>query len=135
MSDKSWGGRFQEELDAQAAAFSASVEVDKRLAPEDIRGSIAHARMLGARGILERTDVERIEAGLRQIAGEIERGEFRWDAAREDVHMNVEAVLTERIGEAGARLHTGRSRNDQIATDMRMFTRDACRATAARIDA
>jgi argininosuccinate lyase len=135
MSDKSWGGRFQEELDAQAAAFSASVEVDKRLAPEDIRGSIAHARMLGARGILERADVERIEAGLRQIAAEVERGEFRWDAAREDVHMNVEAVLTERIGEAGARLHTGRSRNDQVATDMRMFTRDACRATAARIDA
>ncbi|HKU42037.1 MAG TPA: argininosuccinate lyase [Polyangiales bacterium] len=135
MSEKSWGGRFQEELDAQAAAFSASVDVDKRLAPEDIRGSIAHARMLGARGILDAADVARIEAGLRQIAGEVERGEFRWDAAREDVHMNVEAVLTERIGDAGARLHTGRSRNDQIATDMRMFTRDACRASAGRIDA
>jgi len=134
MSDKNWGGRFQEDLDAQAAAFSASVDVDKRLAPDDIRGSIAHARMLGARGILDRADVERIEAGLRQIAGEVERGEFRWNPAQEDVHMNVESVLTERIGEAGARLHTGRSRNDQVATDMRMFTRDACRATAGRID-
>jgi argininosuccinate lyase len=135
MSDKNWGGRFQEDLDAQAAAFSASVDVDKRLAPADIRGSIAHARMLGARGILEQADVDKIEAGLRELAAEIERGEFKWNAAQEDVHMNIEAALTERIGEAGARLHTGRSRNDQVATDMRMFTRDACRATAGRIDA
>ncbi|HET6331691.1 MAG TPA: argininosuccinate lyase [Polyangiales bacterium] len=135
MSDKSWGGRFQEDLDAQAAAFSASVDVDKRLAPFDIRGSIAHARMLGARGILATEDVEKIESGLRELAGEIERGEFQWNPAQEDVHMNIEAALTERIGEAGARLHTARSRNDQVATDMRMFTRDACRATAGRIDA
>jgi argininosuccinate lyase len=134
MSDKSWGGRFREELDAQAAAFSASVDVDKRLAAQDIRGSLAHARMLGARGILAPADVAAIERGLAQIADEIERGEFVWDPAREDVHMNVEAALTERIGEAGARLHTGRSRNDQVATDMRVFTRDACRASAARID-
>src|SRR5262245_13100346 len=116
MSDKSWGGRFAEELNAQAAAFSASVDVDKRLAPQDIRGSIAHARMLGARGILSAADVERIVEGLTQLAGEVERGELAWSAAREDVHMNIEATLTERIGEAGARLHTGRSRNDQVAT-------------------
>lgn len=135
MSDKNWGGRFQEDLDAQAAAFSASVDVDKRLAPADIRGSIAHARMLGARGILAQADVDKIEAGLRELAGEIERGEFEWKASQEDVHMNVESALTDRIGEAGGRLHTGRSRNDQVATDMRMFTRDACRATAERIDA
>jgi len=134
MSDKSWGGRFAEELNAQAAAFSASVDVDKRLAPQDVRGSIAHARMLGARGILQSEDVERIVAGLTQIAGEIERGELKWDPAREDVHMNIEATLTERIGEAGARLHTGRSRNDQVATDMRVWTREACQRTSGLID-
>ena len=134
MSEKSWGGRFAEELDARAAAFSASVDVDKRLAPYDVRGSIAHARMLGARGILNADDVQRIVDGLTQLGGEIERGELRWDPAREDVHMNIEATLTERIGEAGARLHTGRSRNDQVATDMRLFTREACQRTSARID-
>ena len=134
MSDKSWGGRFAEELNAHAAAFSASVDIDKRLAPQDVRGSIAHARMLGARGILQAEDVQRIVAGLTQIAGEIERGELKWDPAREDVHMNIEATLTERIGEAGARLHTGRSRNDQVATDMRMFTREACHRTSGLID-
>src|SRR4051812_12142495 len=109
MSTKHWGGRFEEELNAHAAAFSASVDVDKRLGPQDVRGSIAHARMLGARGILQPEDVQRIIAGLEQIGGEIERGELRWDPAREDVHMNIEATLTERIGDAGARLHTGRS--------------------------
>jgi argininosuccinate lyase len=134
MSEKSWGGRFEQDLDAQAAAFSASVDVDKRLAPQDVRGSIAHARMLGARGVLEAQDVERIVAGLTQIAQEIEQGKFVWDPAAEDVHMNIEATLTKRIGEAGARLHTARSRNDQVATDMRMWTRDACHATCARID-
>src|SRR5689334_1866298 len=134
MSDKSWGGRFDQDLDAAALAFSASIDVDKRLAPQDIRGSIAHARMLGARGIVSQADAARMIAGLEQIAAEIEAGQFAWDAAKEDVHMNVEAALSARIGEAGGRLHTGRSRNDQVATDMRLFTRDACRATAARID-
>jgi argininosuccinate lyase len=134
MSHKSWGGRFEQDLDAAALAFSASVDVDQRLALEDIRGSIAHARMLGARGILAQADATRIIAGLEQIADEVRAGRFVWDAAKEDVHMNVESALTERIGEAGARLHTGRSRNDQIATDMRLWTREACRATAARID-
>ncbi len=135
MSEKSWGGRFEQDLDAQAAAFSASVDVDKRLAPQDIRGSIAHARMLGARGVLSAQDVERIVSGLTAIASEIESGQFVWDPAAEDVHMNVEATLTKRIGEAGARLHTGRSRNDQVATDMRLWTREACYASCARIDA
>jgi argininosuccinate lyase len=134
MSSKSWGGRFTEELNAQAAAFSASVDTDKRLGPQDVRGSIAHARMLGARGILQPDDVQRIIAGLEQIGGEIERGELRWDPAREDVHMNIEATLTERIGDAGARLHTGRSRNDQVATDMRLYTREACARTRGLID-
>jgi argininosuccinate lyase len=134
MSEKAWGGRFEEEPAELAARFSASVDVDKRLAAHDIRGSQAHARMLAARGILSADDAEKICAGLAQIAGEIERGELAWDVRREDVHMNVEAVLTERIGAPGARLHTGRSRNDQIATDMRMWTRDACGETMARVD-
>jgi argininosuccinate lyase len=134
MTDKSWGGRFEQELDAAALELSASIDVDKRLAPQDIRGSIAHARMLGARGILSADDAERIIAGLEQIAVEVEAGRFEWDASKEDVHMNVEATLTARIGEAGGRLHTGRSRNDQVATDMRLWTREACVATAARID-
>jgi argininosuccinate lyase len=134
MSDKSWGGRFAEEPSALAAAFSASVDVDKRLWSQDIRGSIAHARMLGARGILSAADVERIIAGLTELATEIESDKLQWDAAREDVHMNIEATLTERIGDAGARLHTGRSRNDQVATDMRLFTREACARTSLLID-
>ena len=134
MSDKSWGGRFEEELNAAAAAFSSSVEFDQRLAEQDIAGSIAHARMLGARGVLSADDVARIETGLRQIAAEVQAGTMRWDAAREDVHMNVESLLTDRIGDAGRRLHTGRSRNDQVATDMRMWTRAACERTMGRID-
>jgi argininosuccinate lyase len=134
MTNSSWGGRFEVDPDAAALSFSASVDVDKRLWPQDIRGSIAHARMLGARGILEATDVKKIIEGLQAIEKEIEAGKLTWDAAREDVHMNIEARLIERIGEAGGRLHTGRSRNDQVATDMRLWTRDACEATAQRID-
>ena len=134
MGHKSWGGRFAVEPDALARDFSASVDVDKRLAADDVRGSIAHARMLGARGIIPREDADRIVAGLQQLAGEVERGEVDWDPALEDVHMNVEARLTERIGDAGARLHTARSRNDQVATDMRMWTRAACAQTQTYID-
>ena len=134
MSQKSWGGRFDEELNAAAAAFSASVDVDSRLSEEDIAGSMAHARMLGDCGVLSAEDVARILDGLSQVRDEIRAGKFVWDATKEDVHMNVESRLTERIGDAGARLHTGRSRNDQVATDMRMWTRKACEQTARRID-
>ncbi|RZO57062.1 MAG: argininosuccinate lyase [Sandaracinaceae bacterium] len=134
MSDKAWGGRFEDELDALALRFSASVDVDKRLADQDIRGSIAHVRMLASRGVVTEADAEKIAAGLEAIRGEIERGEMRWDPKKEDVHMNVESLLTERIGEAGGRLHTGRSRNDQVATDMRLWTREACADTCRRID-
>ncbi|UJR81074.1 argininosuccinate lyase [Sandaracinus amylolyticus] len=134
MSDKAWGGRFEEELDAVAARVNASVDVDQRLGPEDVRGSIAHVRMLAARGIVSAEDAKKIEEGLARIGGEIERGEMTWRADREDVHMNVEALLTERIGEAGGRLHTARSRNDQVATDMRLWTRSACARTASKID-
>jgi argininosuccinate lyase len=135
MSDKKWGGRFAEELDKTALAFSASIDVDKRLAPQDIRASIAHARMLGAQGVLSDVDAQRIISGLQEIAQEVSAGRFAWDPAHEDVHMNIEAALSARIGEAGGRLHTGRSRNDQVATDMRLWTRDACRTSASHIDA
>jgi argininosuccinate lyase len=129
-----WGGRFEEPLDAVALRYSASVDVDKRLAPEDIRGSIAHVQMLAARGIVGVDEAEKIAAELGRIAEEIARGEMVWDPAREDVHMNVETVLTERVGAIGGKLHTARSRNDQVATDMRLWTREACLRTAARID-
>ncbi|MEM8608736.1 MAG: argininosuccinate lyase [Myxococcota bacterium] len=134
MSKKAWGGRFEEELDAIAARFSASVDVDNRLAPQDVQGSIAHVRMLEKQGILSADDAGQIVTGLENILATIERGEFAWDPSKEDVHMNIEATLTEAIGDAGGRLHTGRSRNDQVATDMRLWTRGACHSTAANID-
>ena len=135
MSDKAWGGRFEQELDAIAARFSASVDVDGRLWPQDIDGSIAHVRMLADQNILSADDAKQIVAGLETIRASIERGEFEWDDSKEDVHMNIEAALTSAIGDAGGRLHTGRSRNDQVATDMRLWTRQACDSVVADIDA
>jgi argininosuccinate lyase len=135
MSDKAWGGRFEKELDAIAASFSASVDVDGRLWPQDIDGSIAHVRMLAQQKILSSKDADKIIAGLATIRASIERGEFDWDESKEDVHMNIEAALTSAIGDAGGRLHTGRSRNDQVATDMRLWTRQACASIVADIDA
>lgn len=134
MSDKAWGGRFEEDLSDVALRYSASVDVDKRLADQDIRGSIAHVEMLAARGVVTDEEARAIVDGLRRVADAIARGEMQWDAAREDVHMNIEATLTDRIGSVGGKLHTGRSRNDQVATDMRLWTREACERTAARID-
>ena len=135
MSEKAWGGRFEQEPAELAAKFSASIDVDRRLADQDIRGSQAHASMLAARGIISAEDADAINLGLERIRGEVARDELAWDAAREDVHMNIEALLTERIGAAGGRLHTARSRNDQVATDMRLWTREACQGTMARLDA
>ncbi len=135
MSDKAWGGRFEKELDAIAASFSASVDVDVRLWPQDIDGSIAHVRMLADQNILSKQDADKIVDGLERIRASIERGEFDWDESKEDVHMNIEAALTTAIGDAGGRLHTGRSRNDQVATDMRLWTRQACADIVADIDA
>ena len=135
MSDKAWGGRFEKELDAIAASFSASVDVDGRLWPQDIDGSIAHVRMLAEQKILSTQDADKIVAGLETIRASIERGEFDWDESKEDVHMNIEAALTSAIGDAGGRMHTGRSRNDQVATDMRLWTRQACTSIIADIDA
>ncbi|PWG63411.1 argininosuccinate lyase [Sediminicurvatus halobius] len=124
-SGQLWTGRFTEATDAFVEAFTASEHYDRRLYREDIRGSQAHARMLNAVGVLSDADTRAIVEGLDAIAGEIERGEFPWDPGLEDVHMNIEARLTARIGEAGKRLHTARSRNDQIATDVRLWLRAA----------
>ena len=124
-TNSAWGGRFQESTDAFVAEFTASVGFDQRLAQEDIAGSRAHAAMLVKQGVLSEVDGDAIARGLDAIAEEIARGEFEWDTALEDVHMNIEKRLTDRIGDAGKRLHTGRSRNDQVATDIRLYTRAA----------
>ncbi len=125
MSNTLWGGRFTESTDEFVQAFTASVTFDQRMAQQDINCSRAHARMLGHVGVLSEQDVNDILSGLAAISAEIEAGEFPWSVALEDVHMNIEAELTRRIGDAGKRLHTGRSRNDQVATDIRLYVRDA----------
>ncbi len=123
QDSKAWGGRFQEATDAFVEAFTASVEFDQRLYHYDIQGSVAHARMLARAGILTDDERDRIVSGLEAIEADIDTGNFEWSIAREDVHMNVESALVARIGEAGKKLHTGRSRNDQVATDMRLYLR------------
>ena len=122
---KLWSGRFTEPTDALVERFTESVSLDHRLAKYDIRGSIAHATMLAEVGVVSREDRDAIVSGLQGILADIESGAFEWRTSLEDVHMNVESVLTERIGDAGKRLHTGRSRNDQVATDERLFVREA----------
>ena len=122
--EKLWGGRFTGPTDAFVEAFTASVAFDQRLYAQDIQGSIAHATMLAATGILTNDERDRIVAGLSAIKADIDAGNFSWSIAREDVHMNVEAALVERIGEVGKKLHTARSRNDQVATDIRLYLRD-----------
>ena len=122
--NQAWGGRFGEATDAFVARFTASVNFDHRLYRQDIRGSIAHAEMLAKAGILTAAERDAITGGLEAIRARIEGGEFPWSEALEDVHMNIEAALTEAIGAAGKKLHTGRSRNDQVATDIRLWLRD-----------
>mgnify|MGYP001825322507 FL=1 len=134
MSDKRlWAGRFNQPTDAFVEAFTASVEFDQRLAAYDIQGSIAHARMLEKQQILARDECDSIVAGLQRIQQQIEAGTFSWSVGLEDVHMNIEAVLTDDIGVAGKKLHTGRSRNDQVATDVRLWLRDEIRSIQAEI--
>jgi len=123
-TNQSWGGRFSEPVDAFVARFTASVDFDKRLYKHDIQGSIAHATMLAKVGVLSDAEREQIVEGLKQIQAEIEAGEFDWRVDLEDVHMNIEARLTDRIGITGKKLHTGRSRNDQVATDIRLWLRE-----------
>jgi len=133
-----WSGRFSESTSERVARFSESVSFDQRLWRADIAGSQAHARMLGKVGVISGADVDAIVNGLDAIAAEIETGRFTWQMALEDVHMNIESALTARIGEAGKRLHTGRSRNDQVATDVRLYTRaaiDELLATARQLAA
>src|SRR5688572_2000768 len=122
---KTWSGRFSEPVDELVKRFTASVSFDQRLAKYDIEGSLAHARMLAARGILPRRDLAAIERGLGRIRREIAAGRFAWSLDAEDVHLNIERRLTALAGDAGKRLHTARSRNDQVATDLRLWLRDA----------
>ncbi|WP_227428796.1 argininosuccinate lyase [Psychrobacter sp. I-STPA6b] len=119
-----WGGRFSEATDSFVAAFTASVGFDQRFAKHDIQGSIAHATMLGKCNILTDDEVNAIINGLKQVQAEIDAGEFNWSVTLEDVHMNVESRLTDLIGVVGKKLHTGRSRNDQVATDIRLWLRE-----------
>ena len=119
-----WGGRFSEATDSFVAEFTASVGFDQRFANQDIAGSIAHATMLAKAGIITEADKDQIVSGLTQIKQEIADGKFVWSVALEDVHMNVESRLTAIIGDVGKKLHTGRSRNDQVATDIRLYLRD-----------
>ncbi len=128
-SNQMWGGRFAAGPDAIMEAINASIGFDKRMAKQDIEGSRAHAAMLGATGILEPSDVEAIREGLLTVLSEIEGNEFHFSTALEDIHMNVEARLKELIGEPAGRLHTGRSRNDQVATDFKLWVRDQLDAT------
>tara|TARA_B110000977_G_scaffold163819_1_gene209953 strand:- start:1325 stop:2716 length:1392 start_codon:yes stop_codon:yes gene_type:complete len=123
-SNKMWGGRFAAGPDAIMEAINASISFDKRMAAQDIAGSRAHAAMLGAQGIIETSDAETIREGLLTVLSEIEGGTFEYSTALEDIHMNVEARLKEVIGEPAGRLHTGRSRNDQVATDFKLWVRD-----------
>ncbi|MEQ8952689.1 MAG: argininosuccinate lyase [Gammaproteobacteria bacterium] len=126
-SDKNkslWGGRFQEPTDAFVQRFTASESFDRRFYAQDIHGSIAHATMLNQTGVLNDEDFQAIVQGLKEIQSDIEAGSFEWSVELEDVHMNIEAALTTKIGTAGKKLHTGRSRNDQVATDVRLWLRD-----------
>ncbi|BBA68705.1 argininosuccinate lyase [Geobacter sulfurreducens] len=132
--EKLWGGRFSEPTDQFVEEFTASIDFDKRLYHQDIRGSIAHARMLGKQGILPMAEVEKIVTGLQEVLARIEAGKFDFSVALEDIHMNIEARLTEKIGEAGKRLHTGRSRNDQVALDIRLYLRDEIVEISAYLD-
>ncbi|RLA56969.1 MAG: argininosuccinate lyase [Gammaproteobacteria bacterium] len=124
-TSKLWGGRFSEATDAFVQRFTASVEFDQRMAGEDIAGSLAHAEMLCTVGVLNNEELVEIVQGLAQVQQEIDEGSFNWSVALEDVHMNIEARLTELIGSTGKKLHTGRSRNDQVATDIRLYLRGA----------
>ena len=131
---KLWGGRFGKATDGLVDDFHSSISFDQRLYEQDILGSIAHATMLGEQGIIPSADAEAIVSGLKGILEDARAGKIEWHTDAEDIHMNVETLLTERIGEAGKRLHTGRSRNDQVALDTRMYAKAACRETEALLE-
>ncbi len=123
-TNQAWGGRFSEATDEFVARFTASVSFDQRMAAQDIRGSLAHGEMLASTGVLSDEEYQQISDGLHSILADIKAGNFDWSVELEDVHMNIEAELTKRIGITGKKLHTGRSRNDQVATDIRLWLRD-----------
>ena len=131
---KLWGGRFAKSTDHLMDDFHSSISFDQRMAEQDITGSIAHATMLGEQGIIPQEDADKIVAGLRGILADVHEGKIEWMVDAEDIHMNVETILTQRIGEAGKRLHTGRSRNDQVALDVRMYAKLACEETEAMLN-
>jgi len=128
------GARFAGAMDPAAAALNASIHFDRRLLRDDVRGSQAHARMLAAAGLITADDAEAIVTGLSRVAEEIETGKHPLDAALEDIHMNVETRLIQMVGEPGRRLHTARSRNDQVATDLRLYARRAALELVSAID-
>ncbi|MGI5885379.1 MAG: lyase family protein, partial [Candidatus Spyradocola sp.] len=130
---KLWGGRFAKSTDGMVDDFHSSITFDKRLYKQDIEGSIAHATMLGEQGILSKADADAIVAGLKDLLQDIEAGKVTFMLDAEDIHMNVETLLTERIGQAGKRLHTGRSRNDQVALDCRMYVKDVADEAVAHL--
>ena len=133
MSNQMWGGRFQSGPDAIMEDINASIEFDKALWRQDIAGSKAHVAMLGKQGIIEAKDAEEISKGLDKVADEIASGAFTFSRALEDIHMNIESRLADLIGPAAGRLHTARSRNDQVATDMRLWVRDTLDALDQRV--
>lgn len=134
MKQALWSGRFEGGMDDSTLAFTCSLDEDSRMAFYDIVGSLAHARMLKACGIIPAEDADKIDTGLKTILKDVEAGEFEFDRSREDVHTCIEFALTEAIGPAGGKLHTARSRNDQVATDFRMYLRDAALHAAESID-
>ena len=121
---KLWAGRFQKETDTLVNDFNSSIQFDARLYKQDIAGSIAHAQMLGKQGIIEEHEVEQIVEGLKAILADIEADKVEFSVDNEDIHMNIETLLTQRIGDAGKRLHTARSRNDQVAVDTRLYVKE-----------
>ena len=131
---KLWGGRFSKATSGLVDDFHSSISFDQRLYEQDITGSIAHATMLGEQGIIPKEDADRIVEGLKGILADAKEGKIEWMVDAEDIHMNVETILIQRIGEAGKRLHTGRSRNDQVALDCRMYAKVACRETVAMLE-
>ena len=133
MSQKTWGGRFTGTTDNRVEAFTESISFDRRLYHQDVTASKAHARMLAEVALLTKDEAERIVAALDEIAGEIERGEFAYSIALEDIHTHIERALIERLGDVGRKLHTGRSRNDQVATDVKLWVREAIDEMDARL--
>src|ERR1700722_4978677 len=125
MANKPWSGRFGEKTDSRVEEFTQSISFDRRLFKQDIQGSIAHANMLATVGLLNATECQQIVRGLSEIQAEIESGQFPFVREREDVHMHIEAALVEKLGDVGRKLHTGRSRNDQVATDLKLWVRES----------